>query len=316
MDLSPNQPPPPLQSAFNKRELVKLLGDPFSIVGLVIYLLALVGLTVSATGVLWSALLLGFGVLVLSGLVSLLPLTRRSPPQPVEGTRPRAELWSMLAWYGAVILLAALTSSRGLELVNQFTNWFFLVIAPFILLCLVRGRALRGTWRSVGITRTGLKDALKLAILVAPLSIPLLYVVGAQQRAAIQMIIREPPQAAIAFLISFGLALLTVGFVEEFFFRGVLQSRLAAWAGSEWRGLLIASLLFGLFHLPMYFYSPFEPTYGNLTWALASVITEQAAMGILLGTLWARTHNLAAPILVHAFVDALAWMTVLNIGIR
>jgi hypothetical protein len=39
------------------------------------------------------------------------------------------------------------------------------------------------------------------------------------------------------------------------------------------------SLLFGLLHLPMYFFSPFEPTHGDLLWALSSGITGQAVMG-------------------------------------
>jgi membrane protease YdiL (CAAX protease family) len=267
----------------------------------------------------------------------------------VDVAQPWAELWLTLVWYGVVILLATLTSAIRLELVNQFTNWFFLVIVPFGLLLIARrrGLALRATLRSIGITHTGLKDGLKLSAVIVPLSIPILYVVGEQQRAAVEMVLHRPLQALVSFLVSFPLSLLTAGFVEEFFFRGVLQSRLARCTGSEWRGLLIASLLFGLFHLPMYFFSPFEPTHGNLLWALAGVITEQAVglfhlpmyffspfepthgnllwasagviteqavMGILLGVLWVRTHNLTAPLLVHAFTNALALMTMVKIG--
>ena len=208
------------------------------------------------------------------------------------------------------------TIANGLELVNQLTNWFFLVLVPVGLLVLTRRRAvsLRAMLRSVGITRTGMKDALKLAVLIMPLSVPLLYIVGEQQRSGIQMIFHSPLRAAVSFLVSFVLALLTVGFVEEFFFRGILQSRLAACLGSEWRGLLVASFLFGLLHLPMYFFSPFEHTRGNLVWALTSVITEQAMAGVLLGAVWARTHNLATPVLVHAFIDAIAMMSVIKIG--
>lgn len=136
--------------------------------------------------------------------------------------------------------LVALTSAIQLELVNQFTNWFFLVIVPFSLLLIARGRglALRATLRSVGITRTGLKNSLRLSAIMAPLSIPVLYVVGDQQRAAIEMVFQKPLQALVSFLVSFPLALLTAGFGEEFFFRGVLQPRLARCLGSEWRGLL------------------------------------------------------------------------------
>ena len=251
---------------------------------------------------------------LLSGIT--LVATNKWVPQPLVITYPQVQLWSILIWYGLVMLLAAVTLANGLELVNGLTNWFFLVLAPLGLLLLTRRRdlSLRDSLRSVGFTRTGMKNALKLAILIMPLSLPLLYVVGEQQRTAIQMIFDTPLRALTSFLISFVLALFTAGFVEEFFFRGVLQSRLTAYLGSEWRGLLIASILFGLVHLPMYFFSPFEPTHGNLVWSVTSVIAEQAMVGLLLGVVWIRTHNLIGPVLLHAFIDAIAIMSVLKIG--
>jgi membrane protease YdiL (CAAX protease family) len=287
--------------------LTKWPTDPFTLATLAIYVLALIGLF-SAVGTLWSALLLGLGTLLLSGIT--VAVTRGRRPPPVDVLQPQAELWPLLVWYGLVFLLAVLTSAKGLEVVNQFTNWLFLVMVPAGLLMRVRGGrlALRATLRSVGFTRKGLKEALRVAAIVGPLTLPVVYVVGKQQRAAIEMMLRQPLQAMASFPVSFALALLTAGMVEEFFFRGVLQSRLTSYHGSKWRGLVIASLLFfGLFHLPMAYYSPYEPTHCNLVWALASVIVEQGTMGILLGVLWARTHNLAAPLLIHALINALAW---------
>lgn len=287
---------------------------PFSISILIIYILAVIRLAFIPNA-LWSALLLVSGVTLLSWIV--LAVTREYTPQPVRVVRPKAELWSMIIWYAGVFLLAYFTYAKGLELVNQFTNWFFLVIVPFGLLVLVRGSgsAMSDTLRSIGLTRAGFKEALKLAMVIGPLVIPVLYLIGDNQRAAIQMIFHEPAQALIPFFISFLVALLTAGFVEEFFFRGVLQSRLVSVTGSEWYGLLIASLLFGLFHLPLYFFSPFEPTQGNFVWSLSSVITEQVVAGMLLGVLWTRTHNLAAPLLIHALINAFALMTTLDINI-
>lgn len=252
--------------------------------------------------------------MLICGIV--LVVTGRRVPPPVVIIRPRAELWSMLIWFGLVLLVAAITLAIGLELVNHFTNWFFLVLAPLGLLILVRrrGGSLRSTLCSVGFTRTQLKDGMILAVVMMPLMIPLLYVVGEQQRAAIQMVFHAPLGAALSFLACFIFALLTAGFVEEFFFREILQSRLAASLGSELRGLSIASLLFGMVHLPMYFFSPFEPTQGNLFWSVTGILTEQTMVGVLLGMLWIRTHNLAAPVLLHAFIDALAMMPMFRIG--
>lgn len=289
------------------------LFDPYFIAAFSIYVFALIGLAFVSSSW-WSALRLGVGVALLSGIV--LALTNKRVPEPIVNVYPQAQLWSILIWYGLVILLAAITLANGVELVNGFTNWFFLMLVPLGLLHLTRrsGLPLRDTLRSVGITRANRKDAIRLAIVIIPLSVPLLYVVGDQQRAGIQMIFNIPMKAGLSFLISFILALFIAGFVEEFFFRGVLQSRLAAYLGSEWRGLLIASLLFGLLHLPMYFFSPFEPTHGNLFWSVTSVITEQAVAGVLLGVLWLKTHNLIGPVLLHTFIDAIAMMAMLRIG--
>lgn len=296
-----------------KRAISSILTDPYFIAVSILYMLALIGLAFVSSSW-WSALLLGLGVMLLSGIV--LFVTGGRLPPPVAIVRPQAELWSMLIWYGLVILLATYTLANGLELVNQFTNWFFLVLVPLGLLTLIRGRgvSLRATLRSIGFTRTNMRDAVKLAVLIMPLTIPLLYVVGDQQRAAIQMIFHTPLRAVLSFLACFVLALLTAGFVEEFFFRGIIQSRLATCLGSELRGLLVASLLFGLVHLPMYFYSPFEPTHGNLGWSVTNILTEQTMAGVLLGMLWIRTHNLAAPVLLHTFIDALAMMSMFRIG--
>jgi membrane protease YdiL (CAAX protease family) len=41
-----------------------------------------------------------------------------------------------------------------------------------------------------------------------------------------------------------------VGLVEEFFFRALVQSRLAAWFKSEVSGVVLMSLAFGLAHAP------------------------------------------------------------------
>jgi len=297
-----------------KRKIFSKWADPFFIAAFVLYGLALIGLAFVSSSW-WSAVLLGIGVVLLSGLVWV--VTNKQAPQPIAIACPKTQLWSMLIWYGLVVLLAAATLAQGFELVNGFTNWFFLVLVPLGLLALTHGSdiSMRDTLRSVGLTRTGMKDALKLVALIIPLSIPLLYIIGDQQRVAIQMIFSAPLQALAPFITGFVLALITAGFAEEFFFRGILQSRLAACLGSEWHGLLLAAFLFGLLHLPLYYFSPFEPTQGNPLWAAASVITEPTITGVLLGVIWMRTRNLIAPTLVHTFINCIAIMSTLRISI-
>ena len=292
------------------------LANPFLLIFIISYGAAFVGFVLAAPPGDWvTTVWLAIGVLAICAFI--LVLSRGWSPKVLDIVRPRAELWMALIWLGLIFLLDWFTRSRGFELVNAFSNWMFLVFIPFGLLLMVRGQglALRATARSVGFTRSGLGKALKLVIVAMLLFTPVLYVVGRQQREAIQLIMDDPIREGVAFLGGFLLALLTVAFVEEFFFRGLLQSRLTRYLGSELRGLLVVSLLFGLMHLPYLFFSEFEPSQGNLVWALSSTIVEIAMVAVLFGVLWAKTHNLIALMVAHAYIDAFVFMTTFTVQI-
>ena len=101
-----------------------------------------------------------------------------------------------------------------------------------------------------------------------------------------------------------------VGLVEEFFFRALVQSRLAAWLKSEVSGVVLMSLVFGLAHAPGFIFrgaGAVEGLGANPT-ALegtAYSIVVLAVSGILFGVMWARTKNLVALMLLHAAGDLL-----------
>jgi uncharacterized protein len=58
---------------------------------------------------------------------------------------------------------------------------------------------------------------------------------------------------AVAASLSFTWLMIEVGVVEEFFFRVLLQERLAAVLRSTWGGLVLAAVLFGLVHAPGFY---------------------------------------------------------------
>jgi membrane protease YdiL (CAAX protease family) len=101
-----------------------------------------------------------------------------------------------------------------------------------------------------------------------------------------------------------------VGLVEEFFFRALVQSRLAAWFKSEVSGVVLMSLAFGLAHAPGFIFrgaGAVEGLGANPTAleATAYSIVVLAVSGILFGVMWARTKNLIALMLLHAAGDLL-----------
>ncbi len=99
--------------------------------------------------------------------------------------------------------------------------------------------------------------------------------------------------------------LIFVAIPEEFFFRVILQSSISERLG-ETKGLLLASLIFGLFHLPANFlaYLSFS---GNVQLsfiaALILAFIAQSQVGLVLGVAWHRTRSLILPVTIHAVHD-------------
>jgi len=103
---------------------------------------------------------------------------------------------------------------------------------------------------------------------------------------------------------------LEAGVVEEFFFRVLLQSRLAAATGSELGGIVLMAVLFGLAHAPgLYLRTGLTqeglPAHPPLLMAIGYSIVITSVAGFFVGVLWARTRNFVLIVLVHAAADLL-----------
>ena len=104
--------------------------------------------------------------------------------------------------------------------------------------------------------------------------------------------------------------LLEVGLVEEFFFRALVQSQLAAAFKSEVSGIVLMSLIFGLAHAPGFIFRHAGELEGlgphpSALDAVAYSIVVLAVSGVTFGVVWARTKNLFALMLIHAAGDLL-----------
>lgn len=101
-----------------------------------------------------------------------------------------------------------------------------------------------------------------------------------------------------------------VGLVEEFFFRGLLQTRLVAITGSPVAGIVIMTVLFGLIHAPGYILrgsgvGEAVGTAPGVLEAMAYTIAIQSVAGWFLAILWQRSGNLPLCMMVHAATDLL-----------
>jgi len=115
---------------------------------------------------------------------------------------------------------------------------------------------------------------------------------------------------AVATPLSFMWLMIEVGVVEEFFFRVLLQERLAAVLRSPWGGLVVAAVLFGLVHAPGFYLRPAATqealgSHPTLAMAVGYSIVLTSLAGLFLGVLWMRTKNFAVLVIVHAAGDLL-----------
>jgi membrane protease YdiL (CAAX protease family) len=115
---------------------------------------------------------------------------------------------------------------------------------------------------------------------------------------------------AVATPLSFAWLIVEVGVVEEFFFRVLLQERLAAVLRSPWGGLVVAAVLFGLAHAPGLYLRTAATgealgSHPSLLMAVGYSIVMTSLAGLFMGVLWMRTKNFAVLVIVHAAGDLL-----------
>jgi membrane protease YdiL (CAAX protease family) len=101
---------------------------------------------------------------------------------------------------------------------------------------------------------------------------------------------------------------LEAGLCEEFLFRAVLQTRLAAALKSEAGAVVTGALLFALAHVPGLYLRGHPGVDGYSTdpvQVIAFTVALLSPVAVLFGTLWARTRSLLLIVLLHAAVDVL-----------
>jgi membrane protease YdiL (CAAX protease family) len=103
--------------------------------------------------------------------------------------------------------------------------------------------------------------------------------------------------------------ILDAGLIEEFFFRGLLQSRLSLFLKSGVGGVVCTAIIFGLVHAPGLFLrgaagEGMEEQMPFLFWVAYTVVYMSVA-GIFLGIVYNKTKNLCLVIVIHAMFDLL-----------
>ena len=241
----------------------------------------------------------------------LLTLNRSAPPIAVA--RPRLELAAVL---GFLMLYAVFFVGYGLNAfhaafptVTRLSSGLLLglkllvhVAAPAALLALLGARlwplvasktSPRAFWLTLVVLGGG---SLALLCLVSP---------ALRQIAAAQL---SPVGLTLAIAGSFVWLALEAGLCEEFLFRAVLQTRLAAVMNTEAGAACIAALIFALAHVPGLWMRSGDTVAGHskdLVHVIAYAVATLSPAGLYLGFVWARTRSLLLVVLLHALIDVL-----------
>jgi membrane protease YdiL (CAAX protease family) len=239
-------------------------------------------------------------------------LTRKAAPPPITVQRPALELSALLVFLAlyAVLFLgwgmsatrAVLPPGREQVLLVLAVKLLVHVAAPAILLTAL-GAKLAPLFRS-GMGRPGFWPPLLVlgAIILALMCVisPALSEIAALHASVATLAWAAP--AAFVWLA------LEAGLCEEFLFRAVLQTRLAAALKSETGAVVIGSLLFALAHAPGLYLRghPGVDGYSTNPFQVAAfTVAVLSPLALLFGTLWARTRSLLLIVLLHSAVDVL-----------
>jgi membrane protease YdiL (CAAX protease family) len=255
------------------------------------------------------AVLLIFGV-VASGLAWL--LTRRAAIAEVPVARPPLELGAVLAYLvayaflflgpGLSALRAAIAPGAGQDALVLAAKLIVHVLLPAGLLIMLgaRVRALfeggldRGTfWRAL--------------LVLAPAFLILLALVSPSLRNIAAL---HPPLAILLWAapLCYLWISLEAGLCEEFLYRAVLQTRIAAALRSPAAAVPIASLIFALAHAPGLYLRGGPGVDGwsaDPVQVAAFTIATLSPVGLFFGTLWWRSRSLVLIVLLHGAIDVL-----------
>jgi len=99
------------------------------------------------------------------------------------------------------------------------------------------------------------------------------------------------------------------GLIEEFFFRGLLQSRISVLLRSSTGGIVVSAIIFGLVHAPGLYLrgagsEGIEEQMPFIFFAAYTIVYMSIA-GLFLGILYSKTKCLWLVIVIHAMVDLL-----------
>jgi len=299
-----------------------LLKNRFFIAFAGIYLISLTMLTlIGGQSVIEPLFILGIFGLALPGIAYL--ICRKAVPIPIRVEISRRETQTLAAyvlfmvvyltwgsdWIDGIIYNLVVETPKVDLVVTLVKKVFFFVVIPFSLFAKLFGYSLKdfgftGDWSAILSRR---HVAVLFAVSTTLVAVQLLLGQGAKALGSGEFAVST---MVIGGAIYFVWLLVEVGLVEEFFFRGLVQSRMTAIFNSEVAGIFAMALIFGLAHAPgLYLRGAGEitalGTEPSLLAAASYSIVILSVAGLVFGVVWALTRNIYILMVMHAVGDLL-----------
>ncbi|NLD49569.1 MAG: CPBP family intramembrane metalloprotease [Clostridiaceae bacterium] len=190
---------------------------------------------------------------------------------------------------------------------SDFINVFLLFIIPYIITKFF-GHNFISSGLDFKEFVVNFPKTLLLCVIISAFLIPVVFIKYLEQK-SINFL-----TGGLSFIFVFVLVFIFNAIPEEFFFRGILQSRLERIIKSPVTTVLLSSVIFALYHVPYRLLLWTSPTFHNMPATIFSVICQQFLLGAFFGMWWLKTRNIFSTAFIHSFYNAFFLLEVIKFG--
>lgn len=198
----------------------------------------------------------------------------------------------------------------------DYLHWLTLVLIPFGMLYLIQRKNLispsfKLSLAFFGLRKNNLSNGIAAALMIG-------FFVSAIQIAAsdnVGVVWQLVNSGEIFYLlpISFFFLIFSVGFTEEFFFRGVLQTRISRLVNSNIFGIVSTSFLYGVYSIPYYYIISSNTNFFSGDLDFLFIFGGSFITGLILGYVYLKSNeNLLSCILLRSSIQILPMLMVIK----